>query len=184
MADIELDYVTLMQDALRRVVYDVLTITAELEDTPGEHHFYVEFLTHSPDVIIPDHLRDAYPERMTIVLHHQFYNLSVTEESFTVTLKFKGVPAELTIPFSAIIGFADPSVKFGLRFDQEDVETSAHSTPNSPDSITENASDKDAPASAQQGSLPNTPENDKQTKDDDTNDGGADVVSLDAFRKK
>ena len=83
----------------------------------GEHHFYIEFLTQAPDVSIPDHLIEDYPERMTIVLQHQFQNLDVTEDGFGVTLWFKGKESRLEIPFHAVTSFADPSVKFGLRFE-------------------------------------------------------------------
>ena len=117
VSDIELDYDYLTQKALRRVIVDCLKITADLGDAPGEHHFYIEFLTEAPGVIMPDHLKTDYPERMTIVLQHQFENLEVTDEHFSVSLSFKGKPADLKIPLDAITSFFDPSVEFGLRFE-------------------------------------------------------------------
>ena len=122
MSDIELDYDYLTQKALRNVIADVLTITAEMGEAPGEHHFYIEFLTQAPGVSLPDHLIETYPDRMTIVLQHQFSNLKVEDEGFSVTLSFKGKPSNLEIPFDAVTSFADPSVKFGLRFDPEPLD--------------------------------------------------------------
>jgi hypothetical protein len=116
LSDIELDYEYLMQRALRRVVYDALMLTAELKTTPGDHHFYIEFLTGAFGVKLAEDLRRDYPERMTIVLQHQFEDLIVDEEGFSVTLKFKGRPERLTIPFDAVAGFRDPSAEFTLRF--------------------------------------------------------------------
>ncbi len=166
--DAHLDYDFMMQQALRYLMRDVLSLVADIGDAPGEHHFYIEFLTGAPGVSIPDHLREDYPERMTIVLQHQFESLSVDDEEFAVTLWFKGREARLEIPFSAVTSFADPSVQFGLRFE--------------PDAIDDNP-----PADEAQGA--SAPEDDDATQSDDADSGkretdGADVVSLDAFRKK
>ncbi len=117
MDDVQLDYDYLAQRALRRIVRDVLETTRDLGRSPGEHHFYIEFLTGAPGVGIPDHLRATYPDRMTIVLQHQFDDLIVDEKGFAVTLWFKGRQARLSIPYAAVTSFADPSVQFGLRFD-------------------------------------------------------------------
>ncbi len=172
MSDIELDYESLTQNALRRVVADVLQITAELGETPGEHHFYIEFMTAHPGVDIPEFLHKSYPERMTIVLHHQFQDLNLSEDGFSVTLWFKRVEAQLTIPFDAITSFADPSVKFGLRFVEEEnglLPEIADDTP----------SDDAAPAKPDIGKEEVSAEDDQ-----DEPEKSADVVSLDAFRKK
>ncbi len=117
MADVEIDYDFLTQQALKRVVRDVLQMTEELGSAPGDHHFYIEFETQAEGVTIPEHLLAVYPTRMTIVLQHQFDDLEVRDEEFSVTLWFKGQQARLTIPFEAVTSFADPSVQFGLRFD-------------------------------------------------------------------
>ncbi len=176
MTDVELDYEYLMQNALRQVLREVLTITAEIGAAPGEHHFFIEFRTGAEGVILPDHLRAAYPERMTIVLQHQFENLIIDEEAFSITLWFKGKEANLRIPFSAVTSFADPSVEFGLHFnadtddDDQPVETkaapknNADITQNSPTSADDKAGERNA--------------------DGDEDATSADVVSLDSFRKK
>ncbi len=168
--DVELDYDYMMQQALRYLMRDVLELVADVGDAPGEHHFYIEFLTGAPDVSIPDFLREDYPERMTIVLQHQFEQLTVTETGFGVTLWFKGKESRLEIPYAAVTSFADPSVKFGLRFDsiEDDPVRSANSDDNAPeDDETETAATDNNDDSA-------------DAKDKD----GADIVSLDAFRKK
>lgn len=168
MSDIELDYDYLTQNALRRVVFEVLSITSDLGEAPGDHHFYIEFKTHAPGVEIPDHLRHAYPERMTIVLQHQFSDLTVFDDHFSVKLFFKKREASLSIPFAAITSFADPSVQYGLRFDVEAGEARAGAAgPARP------ARDGEA------GSSENGP---SEEEDDEASTG--DVVSLDAFRKK
>lgn len=162
--NIELDYDFLMQNALRHMMRDVLEIIAKIGDAPGEHHFYIEFLTTAPGVSIPDHLLEDYPERMTIVLQHQFEELIVTEKDFAVTLWFKGKESRLEIPYDAVTSFADPSVQFGLRFEpadddeKDDDETAAEQT--------KDTQDDHPPAEAEKSS------------------DGADIVSLDAFRKK
>jgi hypothetical protein len=84
---------------------------------PGDHHFYITFRTDAPGVVLPERLRAQYPREMTIVLQHQFDDLRTTDAGFSVKLYFGGVPASLTIPWAAVTQFADPSVRFGLRFD-------------------------------------------------------------------
>ncbi len=154
MTDVEIDYDFLTQQALKRVVRDVLQMTEELGSAPGDHHFYVEFETQAEGVAIPDHLLAVYPSRMTIVLQHQFDNLEVRDEEFSVTLWFKGQQARLTVPFEAVTSFADPSVQFGLRFD--------------------------APASEQK---PKAAEPEALKADEEPAKSAA-VLQLDAFRKK
>lgn len=128
---------------------------------PGAHHFYVTFRTNYPGLIIPDSLRADYPEEMTIVLEHQFWDLEVKEDEFSVTLSFKNRPERLTIPFEAIGTFVDPSVKFGVEFQAMTVsDLDASDRP---------AEESGAPADDQ------TPEK---------ADKSAQVVTLDAFRKK
>lgn len=165
MSDVELDYDFLTQRALKQVVRDVLEMTADLGEAPGNHHFFIEFLTKADGVSIPDHLHDTYPERMTIVLQHQFGDLQVDQAGFKVSLWFKGVEARLEIPFEAVTSFADPSVQFGLRFDAGlDPQTTDGQSESQP---TDSKIDKE-----------NSGESDSQT------DPSADVVELDAFRKK
>jgi hypothetical protein len=109
-------YDLLVQDALKGVVRRVLS-NAMREGIPGEHHFYLSFRTREKGVRISQSLRDKYPEEMTIVLQHQFWDLAVTEHMIEVGLSFSGVPEKLVIPFDAVSGFFDPSVQFGLKFE-------------------------------------------------------------------
>lgn len=124
MAEDLIRYDLLVQDALRGVVRKVLTDAAR-EGLSGEHHFYVSFRTEAPGVRMSQRLREKYPQDMTIVLQHQFWDLGVTEHAFEVGLSFSGVPERLLIPFDALSGFFDPSVQFGLKFDlNEEAEPS------------------------------------------------------------
>jgi uncharacterized protein len=112
-----LPYAHWTEEALRAVVRDALA-HAEKQGLPGEHHFYLTFRTDHPGVSIPGHLKARYPQEMTIVLQHRFWDLKVDRaaDSFSVGLSFGGVPAMLTVPFKALTAFADPHVRFGLRF--------------------------------------------------------------------
>ncbi|SEC35081.1 hypothetical protein SAMN05444161_0970 [Rhizobiales bacterium GAS191] len=109
-------YDLLVQDALKGVVRKVLS-NAMREGIPGEHHFYLSFRTGDKGVRISPALREKYPDEMTIVLQHQFWDLSVTEHVVEVGLYFSNVPEKLVIPFEAVSGFFDPSVQFGLKFE-------------------------------------------------------------------
>lgn len=163
MSDVELDYDFLTQRALIRVVRDVLEMTEELGAAPGDHHFYIEFETRGDGVSVPDHLLETYPSRMTIVLQHQFENLEVREDEFSVTLWFKGKQARLIVPYTAITSFADPSVQFGLRFDALGaIEAKTGTRAASKDEATRDEPEE-TPAKIAEG---------------------ASVVQLDAFRKK
>jgi hypothetical protein len=117
-------YDLMVQDALKGVLRKLLTDTAR-DGLPGEHHFYITFRTSSPGVRLSQRMRDKYPDEMTIVLQHQFWDLGVTEHSFEVGLSFGGVPERLLVPFDAITGFFDPSVQFGLKFEQHEVANEA-----------------------------------------------------------
>ncbi len=109
-------YDEIVQEALRAVVGRVLGSVAETGALPGGHHFYITFKTHAPGVDIPQRLIDRFPDEMTIVLQHRFWDLTVDGEKFSVGLSFNQIPAMLNIPFSAITGFHDPAVNFELRF--------------------------------------------------------------------
>jgi uncharacterized protein len=108
-------YEKMVEAALRGVVRDALKRAAR-EGLRSEHHFYIGFATLMPGVEIPEHLRERYPEEMTIVLQHQFWDLEVEEERFAVTLSFQKQLERLVIPFAAVKSFADPSVNFALEF--------------------------------------------------------------------
>jgi uncharacterized protein len=162
VADDLIGYDALMQDALRGVVRTALQQAANPQGLPGKHHFYITFRTHAPGVIIPDHLRARYPEEMTIVLEHQFCDLEVYADRFRVILKFSGQPQPITIPLKAITRFFDPSVKFGLQFEQP-----------APDEARMASGDDSQPAPQ-----PRMAEPPPAASSDNA------VVSLDAFRKK
>lgn len=149
-------YDRLTQTALRGVVRAALTRAAE-SGLPGAHHFFITFRTDARGVDLDDSLRAEYPQDMTIVIQHQFQDLEVDDVGFEVTLRFKGVPKWMRIPFAAVTMFHDPSVNFALRFIVDEAEI-------------EGEADSAAPAESE------TP--------DPPADAGAAVVSLDAFRKK
>jgi hypothetical protein len=119
MAIPTLRYDKMVENALRSVVREALTVTAEY-GLPGAHHFYVTFRTDYPGVEMPDFLHAQYPLDMTIVLEHQFWGLEVDDIRFSVTLSFRNQTHRLVIPLAAITAFADPSVKFGLEFRSEE----------------------------------------------------------------
>src|SRR5471030_1683004 len=112
-----LRYYRMVENALRGVVRQAISIAAA-DGLPGGHHFYVTFKTAAPGVEISDHLHVKYPDEMTIVIEHQFWDLTVAAEGFAITLSFNNRPERLSIPFAAITAFADPSVKFGLQFQE------------------------------------------------------------------
>ncbi len=158
-----LPYEAWTERALRQVVVWALEHAAT-QGLPGEHHFYITFRTDHPGVVIPPRLRAQYPQEMTIVLQHQFWDLKVDQEAglFTVGLSFGGAPASLAIPLEAVTGFADPAVRFGLAFQPATRALAA----NEPDAAAEPAGE---PASAAADEKP--PE-------------APQVVSLDAFRRR
>lgn len=122
MAKDQIRYDLLTQDALRQVIRRVLSDAAR-EGLPGDHHFYVSFRTGDPGVRLSQRMRASYPEEMTIVLQHQFWDLQVSDQTFEVGLAFAGVPEKLLVPLSAITGFFDPSVEFGVKFESSESGT-------------------------------------------------------------
>jgi hypothetical protein len=115
-AEPTIDYEALEQDAKRGVVRAVLTQAAK-SGLPGDHHFYISFDTGASGVVLSKRLKDKYPSEMTIVLQHRFWDLAVTDDGFEVKLTFDGIPERLVVPFAAIRVFFDPSVRYGLQFD-------------------------------------------------------------------
>ncbi len=110
-------YDEIVQEALRAVVGRVLgQIETEGGELPGPHHFYITFKSGAPGVSIPAHLKQRFPDEMTIVIQNKFWDLVVTDDGFSVGLSFNQVPAKLVIPFAAITAFVDPAVDFGLQF--------------------------------------------------------------------
>ncbi len=157
MVDDLLRYDRMVETALRDVVRRALKKIAD-SGLPGDHHFYVTFLTAAPGVDIPTHLAEQYPDEMTIVLQHQFDALEVTDEIVSVTLSFNGAKERLTIPFAAVTTFADPSVNFALQFQPAADSESQRDTAAEPEHEPE-----PAPAIAEVGGK---------------------IVALDQFRKK
>jgi hypothetical protein len=115
-------YDILAQDALRGVIRKVLSEVAATGSLPADHHFFITFLTGAPGVRISQHLKSRYPEQMTIVVQHQFWDLKVQETYFEIGLSFSDKPEKLTVPFASVRGFYDPSVNFELEFDVAAVE--------------------------------------------------------------
>jgi hypothetical protein len=161
-------YDLLAQAALRGVVHTVLADVAK-KGLPGEHHFKITFNTTAPGVKLSDRMREQYPETMTIVLQHQFWDLMVNDDAFEVGLSFGGVPERIAIPFDAVTAFFDPAVQFGLQF--ETMESKAADNSDAAVKIEE-------PAPSKPEALP-APE-----PEPDHAPGGAEVVRLDRFRKK
>ena len=118
-------YDILAQDALRGVIRKVLSEVAATGSLPGDHHFFITFLTQAPGVRISQHLKAKYPEQMTIVVQHQFWELKVFDGYFEIGLSFSDKPEKLTVPFASVRGFYDPSVNFELEFDVAAVEENA-----------------------------------------------------------
>lgn len=125
-------YQHLIQDALRSVVRRALEIVAE-SGLPGQHHFYLSFRTDYPGVEVPQHLREQYPEETTIVLQHQFRDLRVDPDAFSVVLYFRQVPGQLVIPFAALTSFVDPSMNLALQFEPRQPETEQESAAEAPE---------------------------------------------------
>ena len=115
-AESHIDYEALAQGAMRAVVRAVLVRVAKT-GLPGEHHFYIAFNTKAPGVNLSPRLRERYPEEMTVVLQHRFWDLTVTDDRFEVNLTFDSIPERLVVPFAAIKVFFDPSVPYGLQFE-------------------------------------------------------------------
>ncbi len=154
-------YEALTQAAMRGVVREALRQTARNGGAPGEHHFYVTFRTKAPGVKMAEHLVERFPDEMTIVIQHQFWDLEITDGHFEVILKFNGVPQHLSIPFAALTRFVDPAVNFGLSFEKGETNTGQD--------VVNPARDVE-PAPAEQKKA--------------AGDEAGTVVSIDAFRRK
>jgi uncharacterized protein len=154
-------YDEIVQDALRAVVGRVLGEVERTGGLPGEHHFYITFQTRMPGVAIPKHLAEKFPEEMTIVIQHRFWDLKVEDDAFSVGLSFGGVPSTLRVPFEAVTQFHDPAVEFALTFQANAEEPSDEHE---------------------------APENDTPTVDAEAAaeaaDDGSNVVNVDFTRKK
>ena len=194
MAVDHIRYDILAQEALRGLVRTVL-VDAVKKGLPGEHHFFITFDTHADGVRISPRLREQYPEEMTVVLQHQFWDLKVGEDGFEVGLSFNGVAERLSVPFAAITMFRDPSVQFALQF-EEIVETADEtSSPAKSDKPSSKSRRPALHAPAQtKSSVPQVPApaptalssvTAAEPTDDkpDKPSGGGEIVRLDRFRK-
>ncbi len=126
LPDSLIPYDEIVQEALRAVVGRVLRQIESAGALPGTHHFYITFKTQAAGVDIPERLIERFPDEMTIVIQHRYWDLKVEETKFSVGLSFNQVPSMLNIPFSAITGFHDPAVNFELRFQANDAEEEPH----------------------------------------------------------
>jgi hypothetical protein len=167
----EINYATMIDQAMRHVVRDVMRKVSGT-GLPGEHHFFITFATQHPGVKISDALRTRYPNEMTIVLQHQFWDFAIDDHTFSVSLSFGGVPEKLTVPFAALTAFADPGVKFGLQFQHWPALPAAASASSSAGGAAA------VPAPVQ------SYEDEKFAEEDSSAARPAEIISLDAFRKK
>ncbi len=182
MAEDHIRYDILAQEALRGVMRKVLAEVART-GLPGNHHFFITFLTNAPGVRISPRLREKYPEQMTIVIQFQYWDLKVTDAGFEVGLSFSDVPERLEIPFAAVRGFYDPSVNFELEFDVK-TEAPAEASGKAAKAPAEIAKAQ-TPAKKSDAKKKQTEPEKKETADAEAPAAkSADVVSLDAFRKK
>jgi hypothetical protein len=183
-----LRYDILVQNALRGVIRKVLS---EIDKTglPGNHHFFITFMTGAPGVKVSSRVLEQYPDQMTIVLQHQFWELEVNETGFGIGLSFSDVPEKLYIPYTAIRGFYDPSVNFELEFDveQADDETAEDGATDQATQVVGEPFEQDdnivkKSSSAAKSNAPDESEDEESDSDED--EASAEVVSLDAFRNK
>jgi hypothetical protein len=160
-------YNQIVEDALKGVVREALS-RAAATGLPGDHHFYITYKTDAPGAHVPQSLLEQYPEELTIVIQHQFWDLIIDDDMFSVTLSFGGRKEHLEVPFNAITGFADPSVQFGLQFKAEQtyINENLHKRDNDLPIAVPGDDHEDIPMSI------------------DTSAASADVVVLDQFRKK
>lgn len=156
----EMHYEVLAQDALRGVIRAALERAAGPGGIPGAHHFYITFKTRGRGVSVPPDVIAKYPDEMTVVLQHQYWDLAVEHDLFSVMLKFGGMPKVLTVPYKAVTRFYDPSVQFLLQFE-------------APEVVNEPVPDISPPAASK-----------AKTPSSGSDDDGPKVVSLDQFRKK
>jgi hypothetical protein len=183
MAQDHIRYDILAQEALRGVMRKVLAEVART-GLPGNHHFFITFLTNAPGVRVSSRLRERYPEQMTIVLQFQYWDLKVTETGFEVGLSFSDVPERLEIPFSAVRGFYDPSVNFELEFDVKPEAVAEQPVALPKVEKPKAVEPREAPKKAEPKKKAEAAASKSEAPAGASAAKSADVVSLDAFRKK
>lgn len=161
----DIDYGNLMHEAMRGLIRKVLLDVAE-RGLPGNHHFFITFDTTHPDAELADWLSDRYPGEMTVVMQHWYDKLEITEDGFSITLNFGDAPEPLYIPYDAIRTFVDPSVEFGLRFEEQDSDEAEVSEKKATDEGSE---------------LGHVHEHELEVEEEPAKE--AQIVSLDSFRK-
>lgn len=174
-------YEQMTQLALRGVVRDAIRRVIREDGLPGAHHFYITFLTRFPGAEVDESLAKKYPEEITIVLEHQFWDLLAHADNFEVTLKFGGVPKYLKVPYTAITRFHDPSVGFALQFDPPKEMEPAPPTLAKLEPATANSATGVAKKPASKAKAKKDKKTDDAVAAEET---GEKVVSLDSFRKK
>jgi hypothetical protein len=171
-------YEALAQEALRGVVKAALKRAAEPGGLPGQHHFYITFKTRAPGVSTPSELAERYPDEMTIVLQHQYWDLAPGETFFAITLKFGGQPKTLSVPYAAVTRFYDPSVQFLLQFENASAELAPPAGPPAePEDLSARA--RKTPAARRKKDETDSDGDDAEARSDEPK-----IVSLDQFRKK
>jgi hypothetical protein len=182
MADL-IRYDLLAQDALRGIVRKVLADVARTRALPGDHHFFIEIDTNAAGLKISERLRAAHPDKITVVLQHQFWDLTVSEEGFEVGLSFGGTPERLSVPFTAVNGFYDPSVQFGLKFVEDKPEAAAETPepkPAAPRGAASEPEERPAKKPVPRKKAPAL----AAVAAPDVQPAGAQILSIDKFRKK
>jgi uncharacterized protein len=176
-------YDALVDDALRGVVRRVLRQVAD-KGLPGSHHFYISFRSTDPGVKLPDYLCAKYPEEMTIVLQHQYWDLIITEEFFEVTVSFNKQQERIKVPFAALSAFVDPSVRFGLQFDRKDKAAPVPAEKPAATATPLPAPEKRPSLGAPEGEAKAETEAGSEEAPAKTADPASKIVKLDSFRKK
>lgn len=186
MGDGGLRYDRMVERALRGVMHDALAHVAK-HGLPGAHHFYITFRTDHPKAQLDQSLKTRFPQEMTIVLQHQFWDLAVEHDGFTVTLSFSNVPQRLVVPFAAVSAFTDPSVNFGLQFQ---TVTEPGAAPKAPVAVTAKTTGETKALPPKQpkpgavAALTPKPADSAPAAPAQNEPAGEKVVTLDSFRKK
>jgi hypothetical protein len=189
MAEDEIRYDLLTQDALRGVIRKVLSLV-QRSGLPGQHHLYIAFDTGAEGISVSKRLKEQYPEEMTIVLQYQFWDLQVTNDRFEVKLSFGNVPEKLVVPFQAVKAFYDPSAQFGLQFGKPDAANDVarqHMAAALPDLVgdqDDESHQRNVDPRLEPAPLPPPAETRLAPTESDAPRPGAEVVQLDRFRKK
>jgi hypothetical protein len=168
-----IDYPSMIDNAMRDVVRQSL-MHIERYGLPGDHHFFISFQTNFPGVTISPQLKSRYPEEITIVVQHQFWDLHIAKDFFSIMLSFNNIPEKLVVPFDALTAFADPSIKFGLQFHGKKATNTSSDEKVACPATGRTGPEKPAMASFEE----ETPKDEAQPANDEK------VVSLEAFRKR